>query len=295
MEKISKFSILASFFALWLVSYLSTNSQIILGFLMIFSFGILHGANDLMLILNLKRREKSISFVKILIYYILLVFFGIISFYFYPFLALLFFVIISCYHFGEQQFQIFEKYVVNWLCKILQIIYGSFIFIIIFNFHLLEVQKIIFEISKTFIPIIYFETALKIIISILIVLFLYLYIYVKKLRNQVLLEVFYLLVLTIIFMVSSLIWGFAIYFIIWHSIPSILDQMKFLYGNNELSNFKQYFKSAFWYWIFSLLGIMILYLIFEDQKIFNALFFSFLAAITFPHVLVIINMFRTKN
>ncbi|WP_310555632.1 Brp/Blh family beta-carotene 15,15'-dioxygenase, partial [Flavobacterium sp.] len=111
----------------------------------------------------------------------------------------------------------------------------------------------------------------------------------------ILLEVFYLLVFTIIFLSSSLIWGFAIYFIIWHSIPSMIDQIKYLYIDVTFSNFKLYFKSAFFYWIASLFGIAILYYIFKDEKIFNALFFSFLAAITFPHVLVILKMFGSSK
>jgi hypothetical protein len=33
-----------------------------------------------------------------------------------------------------------------------------------------------------------------------------------------------------------------------------------------------------------------LYFLFKDKEIFNAMFFSFLAAITFPHTIVIIKM-----
>jgi len=101
-------------------------------------------------------------------------------------------------------------------------------------------------------------------------------------------------VFSIIFKASSLIWGFALYFIFWHSIPSMIDQIAFLFGNVSFNNFKLYFRSAFVYWIVSLLGIALLYLIFKEQKIFNALFFSFLASITFPHVVVIVKMFGKK-
>ena len=100
----------------------------------------------------------------------------------------------------------------------------------------------------------------------------------------------YLLVFAVLFKVGSLIWGFALYFIFWHSIPSLQDQIKFLYGNYSFDNFKLYFKVAFIYWIISLLGIVILYLLFKDETLFDALFFSFLAAITFPHAFVILKM-----
>jgi Brp/Blh family beta-carotene 15,15'-monooxygenase len=91
-----------------------------------------------------------------------------------------------------------------------------------------------------------------------------------------------------------LIWGFAIYFILWHSIPSIINQVVYLKGEFNWKNFGSYIKTAFAYWLVSLIGIAVLYLLFKDIKIFNALFFSFLAAITFPHVLVIYFLFKKK-
>jgi hypothetical protein len=75
----------------------------------------------------------------------------------------------------------------------------------------------------------------------------------------------------------------------------MIDQMKFLYGTLTFENFKKYFKSAFFYWIVSLFGILLLYVAFKNEHFFDALFFSFLAAITFPHVWVIVNMFKTKK
>jgi Brp/Blh family beta-carotene 15,15'-monooxygenase len=113
-------------------------------------------------------------------------------------------------------------------------------------------------------------------------------------KKRWILETFYLLVFTVIFRVSSLIWGFAIYFIIWHSIPSIINQINYLNGEVSWNNFRKYIRSAFLYWVISLIGIATLYLLFKDIEIFNALFFSFLAAITFPHVLVIFILFKKK-
>jgi Brp/Blh family beta-carotene 15,15'-monooxygenase len=108
-------------------------------------------------------------------------------------------------------------------------------------------------------------------------------------------ELLFLFVFAIIFKTSSLIWGFTIYFIFWHSIPSMKDQINFLYGSVSFENFKKYFNSAFFYWIISLIGILLLYIIFKNEYFFDALFFSFLAAITFPHVWVIVTMFKTKK
>jgi Brp/Blh family beta-carotene 15,15'-monooxygenase len=109
-------------------------------------------------------------------------------------------------------------------------------------------------------------------------------------KKQLLVNIVYLLLFAIIFRNSNLIWAFAIYFIIWHSLPSIKDQICFLYGQYTLQNFIHYFKAAFGYWFLSLTGIALLYFLFRKEALFTALFFSFLAAITFPHVLVIMKM-----
>lgn len=295
MSKYPNFAIVISFFCLWLDSYLSSKHQILLGFSFIFSFGILHGANDLILIESLNKAEKSISFFKIITYYVGIVGLGIISFYAFPLLALILFILVSGYHFGEQQWQCLESLNKNVYKISFQLVYGTFILFLLFNFHQIEVQNIVLEITQVNIPLHFIDIFLIIFGILLFLHLLYLYLLVEKLRQQILLEVFYILVFTIIFLSSSLIWGFAIFFIVWHSIPSMIDQIQFLHQEVTLNSFKLYFKSAFLYWIASLFGIVLLYFIFKDKKIFNALFFSFLAAITFPHVLVILKMFGRKN
>jgi hypothetical protein len=54
-------------------------------------------------------------------------------------------------------------------------------------------------------------------------------------------------------------------------------------------------KTAFPYWLASIIGITIVFFIFKDDTIFNAIFFSFIAAVTFPHALVINKMFDNKK
>ena len=49
MSQYNKTAILISFFALWMNMYFSFGYQQIIGFVVIFLFGILHGANDLVL------------------------------------------------------------------------------------------------------------------------------------------------------------------------------------------------------------------------------------------------------
>jgi len=294
ISKYSNFAIVASFIGLWLNSFITNAQQIFVGFTLIFSFGILHGANDLALIKNVIAKNRAFKFYTILTYYILIVVIGAILFLIIPWFALTLFILVSGYHFGEQhwneQLQLKNKS----LKFIFEISYGLLILFLMFNFHALEVQKIILAITSIDISLFHLLIILKILILFFIILSVLIYMKVETFKNYIFKELFFLLVFAILFKVSSLIWGFALYFIFWHSIPSIIDQIKFLFGKVDYNNFKLYFKSAFVYWIISLIGIALLYIVLKDQKIFNALFFSFLASITFPHVVVILKMFGKK-
>ena len=294
MIKYSNVAIVASFLGLWIDSFFNHRSQIFVGFLIIFTFGILHGANDLLLIDKLIYKKKTNSRLKTLLSYISVVLIGSLLFYIIPWVTLSAFVIVSGYHFGEQQWESLNKNSFKFLVEIFQLVYGLFILFLLFNFHSDEVQKIVFAITGVNFPSFFIPLFLKIFGVIFIVFGLY-FLSIQGIAIRTFItEIFYLVVFTVIFKSSSLIWGFALYFVLWHSLPSIIDQIKFVYGYFSLTNFISYFKSAFIYWIASLLGISILYLVFKDEKIFNALFFSFLASITFPHVFVVTKMFNRK-
>jgi Brp/Blh family beta-carotene 15,15'-monooxygenase len=102
------------------------------------------------------------------------------------------------------------------------------------------------------------------------------------------------LLILIVFSQLSLFYAFSVYFVFFHSIPSILEQTNYLYGNPNINTFKKYFISAFPYWVFAILGLFLFYLFFSEKFEFSLeIFFSFLAAITFPHVIVIYKMKKT--
>ncbi|MFM7018183.1 Brp/Blh family beta-carotene 15,15'-dioxygenase [Flavobacterium sp.] len=294
MGKFSNISIVASFFGLWIVSFFSSKIQIILGFLLIFSFGILHGANDLLLIYKNNSTKKTPDFIKSLINYVLVIILCALLFYLIPWLTLLLFIIVSAYHFGEQQWKELINNYPKWIWNTIFLTYGMFIFSLLFLFHAQEVENIVYEItnvkiSKSLIPLLFNVVGITFIVTLSLSYYIY-----ESLRRKILTELFYLLVFAIIFKASSLIWGFALYFILWHSIPSIIEQMNFLYGKLSIQNFMSYCKSAALYWFISIVGIILLYLLLKDKELFNAIFFSFLAAITFPHVVVITKIFNRK-
>lgn len=294
MNNYPSIAIVLSFLGLWITSFFSNDLQVVSGFVLILSFGILHGANDILISKSLMNNKKPFSRFKIIYLYVMFVISGAVFFYFLPIISLLLFVIISGYHFGEQQLDYLKEELIknNFVFKSL---YGLLVLFLLFGFHINDVIAVVYEITSYNID----ESLIVNSLCLILILFAmnYIFVFVKLKINQsiFLKELFYLLVFAIIFKVSSLIWGFTIYFIVWHSIPSIINQTKFLYGSFNYINFIKYLKAAFIYWIVSLLGLLVFYFVFQDIKLFNTLFFSFLAAITFPHVLVILKMFGRKE
>lgn len=294
MSKTNKFAIIVSFFALWINVYFSANYQQVIGFVVIFLFGILHGANDLALFQKISATKKSISLKKLTLYYVGIVLFGALLFYSIPIVALLLFIFFSSYHFGEQHWNTIETKEKNSWITLFQTIYGLLIFSLLFTFHEIEVKKIIYQITNTSIEPLDFKWITICIGLLMIATGIKVNSVSSKFKSEVVVNIFYLIVFAIIFKTADLVWAFAIYFVIWHSISSIEEQINYLYGSFTLKNFRSYFISAFPYWITSLFGIFILYFIFKDKELFNALFFSFLAAITFPHTIIIIKMQNSK-
>jgi len=144
MEKINNISIFSSFVCLWLTSFISGYYEIITGFLLIFSFGILHGSNDLLLIESLKSKKTNYSFHKTLGAYLVIVLAAVAVFYFIPMLALILFIIFSAYHFGEQHWEHqnlgFDKF-----AEIsFYFFYGNFILSLLFIFNKEEVLEVVY-------------------------------------------------------------------------------------------------------------------------------------------------------
>ena len=290
MNNYYKTAIILSFFGLWLTSFFSIENQIFTGFTLILTFGILHGGNDIIIAKNILLQKRDYSFLQILIFYILIIIVSALLFYFIPFLILFLFILVSGYHFGEQQLRFLDKEKNKIIIEVVQLLHGLIILFFLFEFHSKQVRDIIFDITSVNITPYSITYSLYSILIVFSLGYFYLLVKNKNLIKILFKELFFLLVFVIIFKVSSLIWGFTIYFILWHSLPSIFDQITFLFGDYSKINFIKYIKAAALYWIVSLIGLGAFYFFLNDIKHFNALFFVFLAAITFPHVLVIILM-----
>ncbi len=119
----------------------------------VLTLGILHGANDLSLLQSISfMRTKSQRF---LVYIATVLLFSLILYHF-PMTALLFFVLFSCYHFGEQQWTHRFQSKTN-SPQFFYFVYGAFLFSMLFWSHADQTQLIIKELSDLHIPPISFQ------------------------------------------------------------------------------------------------------------------------------------------
>jgi Brp/Blh family beta-carotene 15,15'-monooxygenase len=255
----------------------------------VLTLGILHGANDLEIISKSFEGKLNYLYFKSILVYILVVLLGAVFFFTLPGLALIIFVIFSSYHFGEEHWEDRLPFsVANFLFYIL---YGAFLFFLMFSLQYESVEDVIQKISGRSLP---FEFFLYSTIGLGIALLTSM-LFNSSSRPHLIKECMTLLLLSGIFYVGSLLFAFAFYFVVWHSLPSLLNQLKFLYGEMNFKSFQRYLKHSMLYWLASLISLYLVYR-FMDFKAdyFIPLFFSFLAAITFPHT-VVMGMMKHKN
>ena len=295
MSKIYNISIVLSFGGLWVTSMFSSQSETLLGFILIFSFGMLHGSNDILLIDSLSEDKVGYPFLRVLSTYLLTVILAVVIFYILPVMAIGLFILFSAFHFGEQHWEYRKLTTDKLIINLFYLSYGMLVLQLLFILNPKDVIDVVTSITSYTIN--YQFILFTFIITTILFLIVSIYVCIKSLtfRQVLLQEFFYLLVFAVVFKVSSLIWGFTIYFIFWHSIPSLYEQVKFLYKAFNKATILKYCKNAVPYWVASIIGILIVYLFFKDQTIFYAIFFSFIAAVTFPHALVINKMFKNKK
>ncbi len=282
--------IVTTFFFLWITVFFDVQVESILGYFLIFTFGIFHGSNDLMLIQKTTSLTKQTFFWRTLISYIAVVMLTVLLFSLIPSIALLFFVIASSYHFGEQHWGALK--IKTPLKSLFYTFYGLVIFFLLFYLNQKEVTPIIYQITGIAIEKVVYLYTLA--VSFTAFIGIYFWWYVKKMIDvNIIKELFFLLVLAIVFRAASLLWAFSIYFVVWHSIPSLIDQIRFLHGTVNKVTLLKYLKNSFLYWFVSMMGLAVLYLIFQNQEgLFLSIMIYFLAAITFPHVIVMTRLNR---
>jgi Brp/Blh family beta-carotene 15,15'-monooxygenase len=254
-----------------------------LSYFLILTIGVGHGANDLKIYFNSKKNNTKnlFSFIGL---YTLVVLAGFGLFFVLPEVILVLFILISGYHFGQEHF---ERYKVasSWLYNLFLTSYGFNIILGLLIIHHKDSVLIINDLLKT--EITYSFLLYPLIVSAALMLISSLKVVKSLSWNMIGREVFYLIILYLLFQTASLLWGFAIYFILWHSIPSIYNQIIFLNGEVSKASVKKYLLNSLIYWIGALVFLAVLYYFLKDYtSLFLSTIIAFLGGITFPHVFV---------
>ena len=255
----------------------------------VLTLGILHGSNDLKIINKSFKGKLNNLYFKSIVIYVLVVLLGAVFFFTLPGLALIIFVLFSSYHFGEEHWE--DRLSISVANFTFYTLYGAFIFFLMFTLQYESVVEVIQKISGQSLPFDFFFYTSIILGGVLLTNMLL----KSSTRPHLIKECLLLLLLMGIFYVGSLWFAFAFYFVVWHSFPSLLNQLGFLYGKMNFKSFLLYFRHSMIYWLASLISLYLVYRYIDfEADYFMPLFFSFLAAITFPHTIVM-GIMKHKN
>jgi Brp/Blh family beta-carotene 15,15'-monooxygenase len=267
----------------------SENFMIQLGLfgIILLSIGIPHGAID-HLISNPQLDKKGLG--RFLVVYLSLIGIYLVFWYYLPVLALVAFLIMSAYHFGQSHF-LSAPAIKNYSWLLYTSRGGYFLFAILLGDW--EATKLILA------PLVDLEYLTQsrffILGAFLISTILSQSIFGPKFTKNNLLE---LTILGPILYLSPLMVSFVVYFGFWHALPSMMTEYKFLKSFDAYDSVKKFVFQLLPFSLISFIGIgLILYLGFkflEDSELI-LLFFVMISLISFPHILYMDSFLKKQN
>lgn len=257
----------------------------------IFSFilllvGIPHGGIDHLIH---KPNIKKVELINFVIKYLLLILVYLIVWWIFPKIALLAFISMSSYHFGQSHF--FHREVPKKMTYLSVSLRGFFFLFVILLGSWDTTQSILFSVVKLEI-----ETSYRIGI-LLFILLASIGIQVGQGVKMPLADIFEYFVLAPILYFSPLFISFIVYFGFWHALPSMIEEYRVLKTFPAYSTVKKFAIQLLPFSLISLVGIsLILYLALRylNQNEVFMLFFALVSLISFPHI-IYMDTFLKKN
>ena len=239
--------------------------------------GIPHGAIDHLTSDPFITKSGLIRFI---VFYLLLITLYIICWFFFPLVALISFILMSAYHFGQTHF--LGVRVPKTADIILFLSRGGFFLALILLGNLEATATILKDIVEI-------ELSDKQSIAIIAVLFfstvaIQLYL-LKGIRKK---DVFELIILGGLLYYSPLLVGFITYFGFWHALPSMIEEYAYLKRIPQFSTFKKFFIQLLPFTLISLIGISLILMIgqhYLETSQLIMIFFIMISLISFPHII----------
>jgi len=260
------------------------------------TFGISHGAIDHYMY-GVKTKKENTKFISI--YVLAACSFGVMWL-INPDLAFLIFLLISAYHFGQSQFVSYSQKI-RWPDQLFYLIWGSWLLSVylylnsqeILNSYqasLLKIDLIPILIGHTNILIITLSGALGLLFAIQ---------YSKKRLNlqQLFFEFYQLILIVIVFRISSPLLGFTLYFVILHSMRVMQHEYSFLHRKVPNFTTRSFVKILAPFTLISLAGLAlltILFFVFQIEISIPIIALIFISCLTFPHAFVMDLFYKNK-
>ena len=265
---------------------LESSYSILLFLVVMLSIGIPHGSVDHIIAFINPEARKFDSKLIFYVVYLSLIVFNIIIWVISPFLGLLVFLIISCYHFGETQ-------VIGYNStdnKILNFVIGANILLSLFLNNIVELQEILYILPQfASLDLSAFDSVFFLLISVAILMLSIVNFEIKR-KVPLYAEI---TILYMVFFHTDLLTSFALYFGFCHSLPMLMLEFK----EFKTDSFMKFYLKTLPFTILSIIFGFLLYQFNNDLLTSDNLIlfvFIIISSLTLPHVFIMKDFVKDK-
>tara|TARA_B100000003_G_scaffold5233_1_gene4786 strand:+ start:58 stop:921 length:864 start_codon:yes stop_codon:yes gene_type:complete len=265
---------------------LESSYSILLFLIVMLSIGIPHGSVDhIIAFINPDARKFDNKLIFYVVYLSLIVF-NILLWVISPFLGLLVFLIISCYHFGETQVIGYNP-TDN---KILNFVIGANILLSLFLNNIVELQEILYILPQfASLDLSAFDSVFFLLISVAILMLSIVNFEIKR-KVPLYAEI---TILYMVFFHTDLLTSFALYFGFCHSLPMLMLEFK----EFKTDSFMKFYLKTLPFTILSIIFGFLLYQFNNDLLTSDNLIlfvFIIISSLTLPHVFIMKDFVKDK-
>ena len=265
---------------------LESSYSILLFLVVMLSIGIPHGSVDHIIAFINPEARKFDSKLIFYVVYLSLIVFNIILWVISPFLGLLVFLIISCYHFGETQVIGYNP-TDN---KILNFVIGANILLSLFLNNIVELQEILYILPQfASLDLSAFDSVFFLLVSVAILMLSIVNFEIKR-KVPLYAEI---TILYMVFFHTDLLTSFALYFGFCHSLPMLMLEFK----EFKTDSFMKFYLKTLPFTILSIIFGFLLYQFNNDLLTSDNLIlfvFIIISSLTLPHVFIMKDFVKDK-
>lgn len=270
--------------------------QLIFAISCILFLGVPHGALDHVLWFKKNKKMNSPQLIKFLVKYVSLILLYTAAWLIFPYISLVFFFLMSFYHFGQSQLSFLPLKEGSWLKSIIYVFWGASLISALFYHHydfLINYFNETSHFAKTaniITPLLLYTIAC--IAGAITVLFIVNF--EKNLWRE--LGIFFFLHITF-YLLPPLI-AFTLYFTLWHSLIMLIDEYFYLQKENVVKSTRSFLNLLMPTTVVSIVGAVFLLLFFSLNDFQISPFFLiiiFLSVLTLPHSWVMNRFYQLKE